>query len=110
MPDTREKQKLIELLEYCVDEYVEPDDPYDSLNVDYGNFADNLIVNGVTVQEWISVKDRLELGPADAVQAAEHVAPGLHLDGVTVRGQLPADEGQHVIHELLPPNRSLPPS
>ena len=44
MPNTREK--LIELIEqeyYCSIEEI----------------ADHLIANGVTVQEWISVKDRL---------------------------------------------------
>ena len=42
-----DKEKLVELME---------------LNIDYGLadiLADRLIANGVTVQEWISVKDRL---------------------------------------------------
>ena len=50
MPNTREK--LIELLE---------NSPYlDVLGgyLDYETAADHLIAHGVTVQEWISVKDR----------------------------------------------------
>ena len=51
MPNTREK--LIELLE---------NSPFlDVLGgyLDYKEAADHLIANGVTVNEWISVKDRL---------------------------------------------------
>ena len=42
-------EKLVELLDRFVD-----DDWYSSEEI-----AENLIANGVTVQEWISVKDRL---------------------------------------------------
>ena len=49
MPNTREK--LIELLQCS---------PTDIMgNRGVGALADHLIANGVTVQEWISVKDRL---------------------------------------------------
>ena len=43
------KEKLVELLDRFVD-----DDWYSSEEI-----ADKLIPNGVTVQEWISVKDRV---------------------------------------------------
>ena len=43
------REKLVELLDRFVD-----DDWYSSEEI-----AENLIANGVTVQEWISVKDRL---------------------------------------------------
>ena len=49
MPNTREKEKLIEVLSKHI--------PYG-----YGTMcliAEELISNGVTVQQWISVKDRL---------------------------------------------------
>ena len=50
MPD-RVKEKLIELLQSS---------PMDVLgHRGVGSLADHLIANGVTVQEWISVKDRL---------------------------------------------------
>ena len=49
MPNTREK--LIELLQCS---------PTDIMgNPGVGALADHLIANGVTVNEWISVKDRL---------------------------------------------------
>ncbi len=51
------REKLVEFLRNCVDENVQTDDGFVGFDVDYGNIADHLIVNGVTVQEWISVKD-----------------------------------------------------
>jgi len=45
------KNKLIELLEGCVDENVETDDPHVGFEVEYGNIADSLIANGVMVSE-----------------------------------------------------------
>ena len=55
MPNTREK--LIELLETVAN----PLDItiYGEVCVTTSQVADHLIANGVTVQEWISVKDRL---------------------------------------------------
>ena len=46
------REKLVELLtdDYC---------PLLYMQGDVGNLADYLIKRGVTVQEWISVKDRL---------------------------------------------------
>lgn len=55
MPNTREK--LIELLQDSVYENVELDDGYVGYEVNYDNIANHLIAHGVTVQEWISVKD-----------------------------------------------------
>ena len=55
MPNTREK--LIELLE---DRRLEASEVCGSMNKGFGAwYADHLIANGVTVNEWISVKDRL---------------------------------------------------
>lgn len=48
------KEKLVELLDNAI---IDSDDNYGLLNTD--QVADHLISNGVTVQEWISVKDRL---------------------------------------------------
>ena len=45
------REKLIELLDGVHSVVVSA--------TDYGTIADHLIANGVTVQEWISVKDRL---------------------------------------------------
>ena len=62
MPNTREKEKLIELLGdiYCGDLGIDG-----CINCKYGcetkcmarAFADHLIANGVTVQEWISASE-----------------------------------------------------
>ena len=65
MPNTREK--LIELLACAEDSLLEQavawDDEQKEEHISdgdgYGFYADHLIANGVTVQEWISVKDRL---------------------------------------------------
>lgn len=53
------KEKLVELLADSVYENVELDDGYVGYEVNNEQIADYLIVHGVTVQEWISVKDRL---------------------------------------------------
>ena len=52
-----DREKLLELLKGCVDENVETDDPYDGFDVDYGNIADHLIANGVTIQKWIPASE-----------------------------------------------------
>ena len=49
------REKLAELLERAFESFI--DDPY--CIPDEREFADHLIAHGVTVQEWISVKDRL---------------------------------------------------
>ena len=56
MPNTREKQikeKLIELVEQGMKLYATAEGMLSEV------IADHLIANGVTVQGWISVKDRL---------------------------------------------------
>jgi hypothetical protein len=70
MPNTREK--LIELMcnaKYEVDSICVSRDWCDGCPAEYGKgackevyVADHLIAHGVTVQEWISVKDRLPEG------------------------------------------------
>jgi hypothetical protein len=55
------REKLIELLQDCICDYVSTEsyDWWVTYEVKYEELADHLIANGVTVQEWISVKDRL---------------------------------------------------
>ena len=43
-----DREKLIKLLECCVEENVETDDGFVGVWVMYGNIADHLIANGVT--------------------------------------------------------------
>ena len=63
MPNTREKEKLIELLKLsdaCICDLCGEEGALDRVA---GVIADNLIANGVTVQEWIPVTERLpEIG------------------------------------------------
>ena len=49
------REKLVELLERAFESFI--DDPY--CIPDEREFADHLIANGVTVQEWISVNEKL---------------------------------------------------
>ena len=53
------REKLVELLADSVYENVELDDGYVGYEVNNEQIADYLIANGVTVQEWISVDERL---------------------------------------------------
>jgi hypothetical protein len=53
------REKLVELF----DDFGVRDDWYTN-----GEIADHLIANGVTVQEWISVKDRLPIEEAKAYE------------------------------------------
>ena len=55
MPNTREKEKLIELVEQGYNKYANPNCEGDLFAV----IADHLIANGVTVQKWIPVTERL---------------------------------------------------
>ena len=57
MPNTREK--LIELLDGVMDVAIAP--------AAYAVIADHLIANGVTVQKWISVNDRLPKPETDVI-------------------------------------------
>ena len=55
MPD-RVKEKLVEL----IDDYTDPLTVRDIHKEDFAEkFADHLIANGVTVQQWIPVTERL---------------------------------------------------
>ena len=53
------REKLVELLTDSGYENVELDDGYVGYEVNNEQIADYLIANGVTVQEWISVSERL---------------------------------------------------
>ena len=65
MPNTREK--LIELIGQVQDCGCDVTDVVVMNYVENDVLADHLIANGVTVQEWISVKDRLPEGECLAV-------------------------------------------
>jgi hypothetical protein len=58
MPD-RVKEKLVELLVEFVEVDVWDNGEFIEKDIDFQKIASNLIANGVTVQEWISVKDQL---------------------------------------------------
>ena len=76
MMDVREK--LVELLDRFV-----YDDWYSN-----GDIAEKLIANGVTVQEWISVDDRL---PIEEAKAHEQEWPGEYCEFLVMieKGSLP---------------------
>ena len=63
MPNTREKERLIELLDEIAcktdDERCRKCVEQDCVRCAYENVADHLIANGVTVQKWIPVSERL---------------------------------------------------
>ena len=54
-----DREKLIELLCECVSKNMKPQISGNELTIDIaqGNIADNLIANGVTVQEWIPASE-----------------------------------------------------
>lgn len=72
------KEKLVELLDRFV-----YDDWYSN-----GDIAEKLIANGVTVQEWISVNDRL---PIEEAKAHEQEWPGEYCEFLVMieKGSLP---------------------
>ena len=72
------REKLIELLDRFV-----YDDWYSN-----GDIAEKLIANGVTVQEWISVNDRL---PIEEAKAHEQEWPGEYCEFLVMieKGSLP---------------------
>jgi hypothetical protein len=55
------RDRLIELLRTpVVEQHITRETNWEQfVDAVYGSIADNLLANGVTVQEWISVKDRL---------------------------------------------------
>ena len=72
------REKLVELLDRFV-----YDDWYSN-----GDIAEKLIANGVTVQEWISVDDRL---PIEEAKAHEQEWPGEYCEFLVMieKGSLP---------------------
>ena len=74
MPNTREK--LIEILHGAIKTHTEKKEQWilggkvGEEPMLFGSFADHLIANGVTVQEWISVKDRLPESDGECVLIA----------------------------------------
>ena len=72
------RKKLVELLDRFV-----YDDWYSN-----GDIAEKLIANGVTVQEWISVNDRL---PIEEAKAHEQEWPGEYCEFLVMieKGSLP---------------------
>ena len=53
------KEKLVELLVEFVEVDAWDNGEFIEKEIDFGKIAENLISSGVTVQEWISVKDKL---------------------------------------------------
>ena len=53
------REKLVELLVEFVEVDVWDNGEFIEKDIDFGKIAENLIANGVTVQEWISVTERL---------------------------------------------------
>ena len=62
------REKLVELLDNAI---IDSDDNYGFPNTN--QVADHLISNGVTVQEWISVDDRLPEIPEGLAESPEPV-------------------------------------
>ena len=77
------KEKLVELLDNAI---IDSDDNYGFPNTK--QVAEHLIVNGVTVQEWISVDDRL---PIEEAKAHEQEWPGEYCEFLVMieKGSLP---------------------
>ena len=53
------REKLVELLREFVEVDAWDNGEFIEKEIDFGEIAENLIAHGVTVQEWISVKERL---------------------------------------------------
>ena len=53
------KEKLVELLVEFIEVDVWDNGEFIEKDIDFQKIASNLIAHGATVQEWISVKDRL---------------------------------------------------
>ena len=53
------KEKLMELLQEFVEVDVSDNGEFIEKDIDFGRIAENLIANGVTVQEWIPAKEHL---------------------------------------------------
>ena len=53
------REKLVELLVEFVEVDAWDNGEFIEKDIDFGEIAENLIAHGVTVQEWISVDDRL---------------------------------------------------
>ena len=80
------REKLVELLDNAI---IDSDDNYGFPNTN--QVADHLISNGVTVQEWISVEDRLPGNEVDVLICAQRryykggtipvVSTAFHTDG-----------------------------
>ena len=94
MPNTREK--LIDLLEKVDEEYYF-----------YAQMADHLIANGVTVQEWISVAERLPDVGCDVLFVCENKNYGVGAYSDTYRdffsGQFPVKGVTHWMPLPEPP-------
>lgn len=69
------REKLVELLDNAI---IDSDDNYGLPNTD--QVADHLIAHGVTVQEWISVKDKLPPHNIDVLAYRPNMAMKILVD------------------------------
>ena len=61
------REKLVELLREFIEVDVWDNGEFIEKEIDFSKIAENLLENGVTVQEWISVDDRLPDPPDRAI-------------------------------------------
>lgn len=82
------KEKLVELLMEFIEVDAWDNGEFIEKSIDFQKIASDLIANGVTVQEWISVNDRL---PIEEAKAHEQGWPGEYCEFLVMieKGSLP---------------------
>ena len=85
------REKLVELLDHIYLPMMDGPNTIGECRIPHElneEIADHLITNGVTVQEWISVNDRL---PIEEAKAHEHEWPGEYCEFLVMieKGSLP---------------------
>jgi hypothetical protein len=96
------REKLVELLDEAENQYLEAvsgaessEERYAIVKGAYGFYADHLLTNGVTVQEWIPVSERL---PEDGVQVLACTKHGKAFSAHCERGKFRASGSVTVTH------------
>ena len=82
------REKLVELLVEFIEVDAWDNGEFIEKNIDFQKIASDLIAHGVTVQEWISVDDRL---PIEEAKAHEQEWPGEYCEFLVMieKGSLP---------------------